>query len=146
MEYYEDEVGSSCSNTKEAEYVAYMVSLFIKNKIKNKDIGIITPYVKQKLLIEKHLENLQIRDVEVNTVHRFQGKEKEIIIMSFAKSKKYSFPQYMLKFIEDKTLVNVSITRAKKKLILIGNYKTLCQSELLNRVIDKIGESNRVVL
>lgn len=146
VEYYEEEVGTGCSNIKEAEYVAYIVSLFIKNKIKNNDIGIITPYVKQKLLIEKFLEDIKIKDVEVNTVHRFQGREKDIIIMSFAKSKKYSFPQYMLKFIENETLVNVSITRAKKKLILIGNSETLSQSKLLDKVMNKIGKENGVVL
>src|SRR3989338_11387834 len=36
--YYEDEVGSSCSNTKEAKYVAYIVSLFVKKGIKPLDI------------------------------------------------------------------------------------------------------------
>ena len=84
--------------------------------------------------------------MEVDTVHKFQGREKDIIIMSFARSKKYSFPQYKLKFIENKTLVNVAITRAKKKLILVGNSKTLCQSKLLNKVVMKIGKKNRIIL
>lgn len=145
-EYYEEEVGSGCSNIKEAEYIAYIVSLFIENKIKKENIGIITPYVKQKLLIEKFLEDIKIKDVEVNTVHKFQGREKDIIIMSFARSKKYSFPQYKLKFIENETLVNVAVTRAKRKLILVGNSKTLCQSKLLDKVIDKIGKENTIVL
>ena len=77
---------------------------------------------------------------------KFQGREKDIIIMSFARSKKYSFPQYKLKFIENETLVNVAITRAKKKLILVGNSKTLCQSRLLNRVLNKIGNENIIIL
>lgn len=145
-EYYEEEVGSGCSNIKEAEYIAYIVSLFIKNKIKKENIGIITPYIKQKLLIEKFLEDIKIKNVEVNTVHKFQGREKDIIIMSFARSKKYSFPQYKLKFIENETLVNVAITRAKRKLILIGNSKTLCQSKLLDKVISKIGKKNIIFL
>ena len=142
--YYEDEVGSGCSNTKEAEYVAYIVSLFIKNRIKTKDIGVVTPYVKQKLLIEEFLKDIKIKDVEVDTVHKFQGREKDIIIMSFARSKKYSFPQYKLKFIENETLVNVAITRAKKKLILVGNSWTLCQSKLLNDVINLINKIGSV--
>ncbi len=138
--YYEDEVGSSCSNIKEAKYIAYIVSLFIRNGVKASSIGVITPYVKQKLLIKEFLKDIKIKDVEVDTVHKFQGREKDIIIMSFARSKKYSFPQYKLKFIENETLVNVAITRAKKKLILVGNSKTLCQSKLLSKVINKIDE------
>jgi len=144
--YYEDEVGSGCSNTKEAKYVAYVVSLFIKKGIKTADIGVVTPYVKQKILIEEFLRDIKIKDVEVNTVHKFQGREKDIIIMSFSRSKKYSFPQYKLRFIENETLVNVAITRAKKKLILVGNSVTLCQSKLLKNVVDKIGNTNSIIL
>ena len=87
-----------------------------------------------------------INHIEVDTVHKFQGREKEVIIMSFARSKKYSFPKYKLRFIENETLVNVAITRAKKKLILIGNSKTLCQSKLLNDVINKVGNENTIIL
>ena len=144
--YYEDEVGSGCSNTKEAKYVTEIVSLFIKKRIKTANIGVVTPYVKQKLLINEFLENIKIKGVEVNTIHKFQGREKDIIIISFAKSKKYSFPQYKLRFIENETLVNVAITRAKKKLILVGNSGTLCQSNLLNKVVNKIGKRNRIIL
>jgi len=146
VEYYEEEVGSGCSNMKEAEYITYIVSLLIKNKIKKENIGIVTPYVKQKLLIEKFLEDIKIKNIEVDTVHKFQGREKDVIIISFARSKKYSFPQYKLRFIGDETLVNVAITRAKRKLILVGNSKTLYQSELLKRIIDKIGKENTISL
>ena len=144
--YYEDEVGSGCSNTKEAEYVTYIVSVFIKNGIKTKDIGVVTPYVKQRLLIKEFLNDIEIEGVEVDTVHKFQGREKDIILMSFARSKKYSVPRYKLRFIESETLVNVAITRAKKKLILVGNSKTLCQSKLLDTVVNKIGKNNTIIL
>ena len=146
VEYYEDNIGSGCSNTKEAKYIADIISLFVKEGIKTEAIGVVTPYVKQKLLINDFLKEINIVGVEVDTVHKFQGREKEIIIMSFARSKKYSFSQYKLKFIENETLVNVAITRAKKKLILVGNSKTLCQSELLDKIIIKIGKENKVTL
>lgn len=140
--YYEDEVGSGCSNTKEAKYVAYIASLFIKRGIKKADIGVVTPFVKQELLVKEFLQDIKIKDIEVNTVHKFQGREKDIVIMSFAKSKKYSFPKYKLKFIEIEPLINVAITRAKKKLILVGNSRTLRQSKLLEKVISKVGKKN----
>lgn len=146
VSYYEDEVGSGCSNIKEAEYVAYIVSLFVKEGIKVKDIGVITPYIKQKVLIRGFLKDIKIKGVEVDTVHSFQGREKDIIIMSFARSKRYSFPKYKLRFIEDETLVNVAITRSKKKLILIGNSNTLTQSPLLEKVVNRVGKKNVVTL
>ncbi len=144
--YYEDEVGSGCSNTKEAKYVTYIVSLFIKKGIKTSNIGVVTPYKKQKFLIRDFLKDIGIKGIEVDTAHGFQGREKDIIIISSAKSKKYSFPQYKLMFIERETLVNVTITRAKKKLILVGNSKTLCQSKLWNKIINKIGKKNSIIL
>ena len=139
--YYEDEVGSGCSNTREAKYVANVVSLFIKKGIKAVDIGVVTPYVKQKILIEEFLKNKKIQSVEVDTVHKFQGREKDIIILSFARSKKYSFHNHKLKFIEDESMVNVAITRAKKKLILVGNSETLGHSKLLKDLVNH----NRII-
>ena len=146
VEYYDDNVGSGCSNTEEAKYIAHIVSLFVKDGIKTEEIGVVTPYVKQKYLIKSFLKETKIMDAEVDTVHKFQGREKDIIIISFARSKKYGLSQYTLKFIENETLVNVAITRAKKKLILVGNSKTLCQSELLDKIIIKIGNENKVTL
>ncbi|MFH1432722.1 MAG: AAA domain-containing protein [archaeon] len=143
--YYEDEIGSGCSNSKEAMYVADIVSLFI-NEVNAEDIGVITPYVKQKLLIKKYLNDIKINNVEVDTVHKYQGREKDIIILSFARSKRYSFPEYKLKFIENECLVNVAITRARNKLILVGDYKTLYRGYLLRKVIDKIGKENTILL
>jgi superfamily I DNA and/or RNA helicase len=87
-----------------------------------------------------------INGVEVDTVHKFQGREKDIIVMSFARSKRYSVRPYQLRFIENETIVNVAITRAKKKLILVGNSQTLCQSNLLRRVFSKIGRGNTTIL
>ena len=145
-EFYEDGIGSGCSNIKEAKYITNIVSSFIKNGIKSEQIGIITPYVNQKLKIKELLKNIEIKDVEVDTIHKFQGKEKDVIIMSFAKSKECSFSHYNLRFIENETLINVAITRAKKKLILVGNLKTLGQSILLKKVIDKIGKENTITL
>ena len=146
VKYYEDGVGSGCSNQKEAEYVSDIVSFFINQGIETEDIAVITPYVRQKNLIKNFLKDNEIEEVEVDTVHRFQGREKDIIIMSFAKSKKYVFPQYDLKFIGKESLINVSITRARKKLILIGNSETICQCELLNKVINKIEERSKIIL
>ena len=145
-DYYEDEVGFGCSNTKEAQYVASIALLFVKNKIKPEHIGIVTPYVKQKELIKKFLKDAKIENLEVNTVHKFQGREKDVMILSFSRSKKYVFSESKLKFIGNKTLINVGITRAKKKLIIVGNSNTLRKNALLNELLDTVGGKNNVVL
>lgn len=146
VKYYEDGAGAGCSNYREAEYVSDIAALFVNCGTGAEDIGIITPYVKQKNLIKNLLKKNEIKNVEVDTVHKFQGREKDVILMSFAKSKKNPSKEYDLKFIGEESLINVSISRARKKLILIGNSETLCQSELLKKIIDKIGGEGRITL
>ena len=105
------------------------------------EIGVITPYKKHKKAIIKYLEN---NEVEVNTVDGFQGREKDIIVMSFCKSKIGRLGKFNKNFIEDPTRLNVSITRARKKLIIIGNSKTLKQSRKIEEIIQSIGQENTI--
>lgn len=138
IKFYEDGTGKGCKNTKEALIISKLVSYFISNGIYAEDIGIITPFVKQKEKLKELIEE----NVEVDTVYRFQGREKEIIIMSFCKSKIGALGKYMKKFIEQPTQINVAITRARKKLIIVGNVKTLQESRLLRKLIKSIGKES----
>lgn len=85
----------------------------IKNEIlptlnvANKDIGIITPYNNQVNEIQK-----QIKDIDVATVHKFQGREKDVIIIS-------TVDDMISDFADDPYLLNVAVSRAKKRLIVI---------------------------
>jgi len=137
LDYHEGGIGSGCENIKEAQLVAQITDDFLKNGINPEDIGIITPYNKHKANIRNHLGN---NGVEVDTVYRFQGKEKDIIIMSFCNSKLGKLRPFIKKFIEQPTQVNVALTRAKKKFIMVGNSETLKQSELLSSVIEMMGK------
>lgn len=134
IDFYEDGVGGGCKNTKEAIIVNNMVSFLIESGIKSEEIGIISPYIKQKDKIKEIMDY----DVEVETVYKFQGREKDIIIMSFCKSKLGELNKYVKRFIEQPTQINVAITRARKKLILVGNINNLKGSELLNQLIKNI--------
>ena len=60
-------------------------------------------------------------DVEINTVDGFQGREKDIIIMSCVRSNDNG----TIGFLSDRRRMNVAITRAKHSLFVIGNSKTL---------------------
>lgn len=136
INFYEDGVGQGCKNTKEALIVKNMISFLIKSGISEEEIGVISPYAKQK---EKIRELIDYK-VEVDTVYSFQGREKDIIIMSFCKSKLGKLNHFVKKFIEQPTQINVAITRARKKLILVGNIKLLKGSKLLNQLIENIDD------
>ncbi len=73
------------------------------------DVGIITPYRKQVEAIRR-----EIPDVEVDTVHKFQGREKDIIIISTVDDEKNDFS-------DDPYLINVAVSRAKKRLYIVAS-------------------------
>ena len=90
----------------------------------DKSIGIITPFVNQKNLIEKELKLAQMDHVVCGTVHAFQGDEKDIILFSTAITDQTQKTTYeWLK--NNKELINVATSRAKDKLILMSSRKNL---------------------
>lgn len=90
----------------------------------NKSIGIITPFVNQKNLINAELKQWGIENVSCGTVHAFQGDEKDIILFSLALTDQTQKKTYeWLK--GNKELINVAVSRAKNQLILLTNTQNL---------------------
>ncbi len=91
---------------------------------KNKSIGIITPFVNQRKLIETGLKEAGLRDITCGTVHAFQGDEKDVILFSTAISNETSAKTYgWLK--NNKELLNVATSRAKEKLVVLSSMKNV---------------------
>ncbi len=91
---------------------------------KDKSIGVITPFVNQKNMIEEMLVQEKINNVDCGTVHAFQGDEKDIILFSTAITDNTYIGTYnWLK--NNKELINVATSRAKDKLIVLSNYKNI---------------------
>ncbi|MEL6179144.1 MAG: DEAD/DEAH box helicase family protein, partial [Myxococcota bacterium] len=85
-------------------------------------IGVISPFRAQVQLLRQMLDKrLQgyAAHVDIDTVDRFQGGEKEIILVSFVASDRESL------FLADARRLNVTLTRAKSKLVVFGNLATL---------------------
>ena len=120
---------SSRYNPKEAELVKDIVEKLKKIGVNSSDIGIITPYKDH----EEYLKQL-IPDVEVKTVDGFQGREKEVIIISLVRSN----PNEEIGFLDDIRRLNVAITRAKRKLIIVGDGKTLSSNKTYRDLINYI--------
>lgn len=91
---------------------------------RDKDIGIITPFVNQKRMIEEELERAKVTNVSCGTVHAFQGDEKDVILFSTAITDQTQAGTYeWLK--NNKELINVATSRAKDKLIVFSSKKNL---------------------
>ncbi|XP_048578304.1 uncharacterized protein LOC5512433 isoform X2 [Nematostella vectensis] len=108
-----------------------------------KSIGIITPYRKQREELIASLRNMGrgCESIEVNTVDGFQGREKDVIIMSCVRAKK---GESGIGFVDNRNRLNVSLTRARHALYLVGHLTTLKSSADWSTLIDN-ARSRRLV-
>ncbi|WP_297473574.1 IGHMBP2 family helicase [Persephonella sp.] len=123
-------------NPQEAETVKQIIEQLKSIGVKPEDIGVITPYKDH----EEYLKRL-LPDIEVKTVDGFQGREKEVIIISLVRSNL----DEEIGFLDDLRRLNVALTRAKRKLIVIGDAKTLSSNETYRRFIDFVKEKGKFV-
>ncbi len=126
-----EKISKSIYNLKEINRVKDIIKNLLEIGVKPQDIGIITPYLAQVKHLKKALEKDKIF-VEVNTVDGFQGREKEVIVISFVRSN----DKGELGFLEDLRRLNVAITRPKRKLIMVGNKKTLSSHPIYKKLIE----------
>jgi len=119
------------ASVEEAVVAANIVRSLLSCGVPAQEIGIITPYRAQQALIRKHLAALggNVSLLTVDTVDRFQGGEREVIILSLARS------DGVTSFLADQKRLNVSLTRARSKLILLGHGAVLEQHPLFRDVL-----------
>ena len=125
----------SIVNEIEAEVAVKLANDYLKAGLTEDDIGIISPYADQVKIIQDKTP------VEVKTVDGFQGREKEIIIISTVRSNEDG----NIGFLRDLRRLNVAITRAKRKLIIIGNVNTLKTNPTYERLIEFAQENNVLI-
>lgn len=138
-------------NRDEACIVARLVSdIYIQTKAEFnplKTLGIITPYRSQIALIKKEIARLGIdvlNEILVDTVERFQGSERDVIIYSFCVNRRYQLKQLSNIIEEDGMIIdrklNVALTRARKQMLITGVPSLLnlnpIYSNLLNLMIE----------
>ncbi|XP_077750898.1 DNA replication ATP-dependent helicase/nuclease DNA2 isoform X2 [Canis aureus] len=130
------------SNITEAKLIVFLTSVFIKAGCKPSDIGIIAPYRQQLKIINDLLFHSSIRMVEVNTVDKYQGRDKSIILVSFVRSNKDGPIGELLK---DWRRLNVAITRAKHKLILLGCVPSLNRYPPLGKLLHHLNSEKLIM-
>ncbi len=103
------------------------------------DFGIISPYKSQVQLLrrlvrhEKGLKQL-LPYITVNTVDGFQGQERDVILISMVRGN----DEGRIGFLNDLRRMNVAITRARMKLIILGDTSTLSRTRFYHRLIDHV--------
>lgn len=124
------------------QLVKKFMALYSLNKIEWNagTLGIITPFRAQIALIRKICieQGVDLKDITIDTVERYQGSAREIIILSTAVSSPSQLSMIISENHEgiDRKL-NVSITRAKKQFVMIGAPATLSRNRTYARFIDQ---------
>jgi len=128
----------------------------LKSGIKPKEIGIVAPYRAQINLIQKLIEEdreISKQNLYVNTVHKFQGNEKEIIIFDVVDCHPYNPGKLIddkMAEGEDERLINVAFTRARGKLIIIADINYIkerhSRTSLLRRMMLYIESKSKEIL
>jgi predicted DNA helicase len=123
--------GESRRNRGEAQFVVDRVKELLAAGISPRAIGVITPYAAQVRLLR---EMLAIEGLEIDSVDGFQGREKEAIVISLVRSN----TQGEIGFLADERRMNVALTRARRKLIVIGDSATIGAHEFYLRLLESI--------
>ncbi|CAM8904527.1 unnamed protein product [Rhodiola kirilowii] len=129
------------NNPIEASILAEITKELLDKGIQGHDIGIITPYNSQVKLIQ---DAVSTNFVEIHTIDKYQGRDKDCILVSFVRSSQKIVSSNST-LLGDWHRINVALTRAKKKLIMVGSCETLSRVPLLKLLLDKVKEQCGIV-
>lgn len=135
----------SITNSQEARLVIHTLRDYIdmvspgRVESERVDFGIITPYRGQARLIRRLLKMQHYfrklrRHITVGTVDGFQGQERDVIVISLVRSN----ADGQIGFLRDLRRMNVAMTRARMKLIIVGNAETLSHHRFYRELIEHV--------
>ena len=114
--------GESKCNPQEGSFLLRQVQKLHEAGLRLRDLAIITPYAAQVRWLRQRFDS---DELEINTVDGFQGREKEAVLISCVRSNAIG----EIGFLADTRRMNVALTRARRKLIVVGNSATLGGNE-----------------
>ena len=134
-------------NAEEAALLIQLVELLVEDIGTNSwldeqiSLGIITPYSAQVDQLHKFAEASSVLEplypfITINTVDAFQGQERDVIAISFVRSN----DKGEVGFLSDIRRTNVAMTRARKKLIMVGDSATLSSHPFYLKVLEYVQE------
>lgn len=122
--------GESRLNPREAEQVCRKVQDLLDAGVAASDIAVIAPYSAHVRLLRDKLRS--VAGLEIDSVDGFQGREKEAVVISLVRSN----PQNDIGFLADVRRMNVALTRARRKLVVIGDSATLSSEPFYQRLFE----------
>ena len=120
------------TSDKEASFIADTIAGFLKEGLPAKEIAVLSPFRAQAANIRRHVRRQhgisedQSKLIVTDTVDKMQGQEREVIIYSFTAGN-IEYMTEMADFLYKPNKLNVAFSRAKSKLIIVGNVEKLKQ-------------------
>jgi DNA replication ATP-dependent helicase Dna2 len=135
---HEQIVGQRIQNPTEATLIASIAATFVNSGVSASDIGVVTFFRSQLALLRRelqlHVPGQSGSGIELHTADRFQGRDKEIILVSCVRSNDVANVGELLK---DWRRINVALTRARSKLVVVGSIATLANGDpVLKKMVD----------
>jgi DNA replication ATP-dependent helicase Dna2 len=154
MHAYEHRSGDLVENLSEAKLVVQLITTLVSSGVNADDIAVITPYrqqIRRLTQLLKSQRHADLSSVEVWTADKSQGRDKDVVIVTFVRSIPplgdhelegrdggqppiSSTSTSVGQLLHDVRRINVSLTRAKKKLVLIGSRQSLVRVPLLAKL------------
>jgi superfamily I DNA and/or RNA helicase len=121
--------GESRLNPQEADVVCRKVRALLEAGVSAGGIAVIAPYAAQVRLLR---ERLPVPGLEIDSVDGFQGREKEAVVISLVRSN----AEREIGFLADVRRMNVALTRARRKLLVVGDSATLAVDPFYLRLLE----------
>jgi superfamily I DNA and/or RNA helicase len=127
--------GESKLNPGEGKLIVQFVLELLESGVDRDQIAIIAPYAAQVRWLRNRPS---LRKIEIDTVDGFQGREKEAVLITLTRSN----DRGEIGFLSDTRRTNVALTRARRKLIVIGDSATLGGNEFYSRMFEYFERRN----
>ena len=136
---YEEKVKKETLSTYNEEEAALLVKLLEDEQLEGMSVGVIAPYKAQTELLRKLIEKSELltpfrESIDVNSVDAFQGQERDVIYISLVRSNS----EGEIGFLKEYRRMNVAMTRARVRLVLIGDSATLGHDPFFTKLIDYV--------
>lgn len=117
------------------EHLYLLIAAYQEKELELPSIGIISPYREQVIYMKNHIaedEKLATLPLSINTIDAFQGQERDLIYISLVRSN----GKGEIGFLKDYRRMNVAMTRARKKLIVLGDSATIGTDKFYGGFLD----------
>ena len=125
------EGSKSRENPDEAALVVDLADALLEGGLYERELAVISPYWDQ---VDRIRNELGREEVEVKTVDGFQGREKEVVLISLVRSNH----EGSVGFLRDTRRFNVALTRARRKVVVVGDSSTVCNVPVFDHFVEYV--------